>query len=210
MRIDLRLTSQADWIKVFDPRDGTVFVPMAKPIAIGEAVRVDLVVGDSGPTVILRGQVVAQRVEPPSGVMIALAPSEREKVNYVNGFVRGGLLNLREKRRLPVRLNVTYGGTTGPCVTFSKDLNEEGIFVLTDQPLPETSQVHLIITVPGHPEPLSLTGVVSHTVVPEDEDVPGMGIVFRLDEAQRARLIALVDELETALQSGGLPTTVIE
>jgi Tfp pilus assembly protein PilZ len=210
VRIDLRLTSQADWIKVFDPRDGTVFVPMAKPVPIGEQVRIDLVVGDSGPSVILRGQVVAQRDEPPTGVMVALAPSEREKINYVNGFVRGGLLNLREKRRLPIRLDVTYGGTTGPCVTVSKDINEEGIFVLTDQPLPETSQVHLILTVPGHAEPLSLTGVVSHTVVPEDEDVPGMGIVFKLDETQRGKLRELVDELEAALKTGKLPNSATE
>jgi uncharacterized protein (TIGR02266 family) len=195
---------------VFDPRDGTVFVPMAKPAPVGETVRVDLVVGDSGPSVILRGQVVAVREETPAGVMVALAPSEREKVNYINGFVRGGLLNLREKRRLPIRLDVTYGGTTGPCVTFSKDINEEGIFVLTDQPLPETSQVHLILSVPGKTEPLSLTGIVSHTVVPEDEDVPGMGIVFRLDDAQRAQLTSLVDELEEALKTGKLPNTTTE
>jgi uncharacterized protein (TIGR02266 family) len=210
LRIDLRLSSQADWIKVFDPRDGTVFVPMANPVPIGEGVRIDLVVGDAGPSVILRGQVVAHREEPPIGVMIALAPSEREKVNYVNGFVRGGFLNLREKRRLPIRLSVTYGGTAGPCVTYSKDINEEGIFVLTDQPLPEESQVHMILTVPGHTEPLSLTGVVSHTVVPEDEDIPGMGIVFRLDDGQRDRLIKLVDELEAALKTGKLPTTAVE
>lgn len=210
MRIDLRLASQAEWIKVFDPRDGTVFVPMAAPAKVGEAVRIDLVVGDSGPSVILRGQVVAVRDEAPTGVMVALAPSEREKVNYINGFVRGGLLNLRERRRLPVRLAVTYGGTNGPCVTVSKDINEEGIFVLTDQPLPETSQVHLLLTVPGRSEPLSLTGIVSHTVVPEDEDVPGMGIVFRLDDGQRAQLTQLVDELETALRTGALPTTLVE
>lgn len=210
MRIDLRLTSQAEWIKVFDPRDGTVFVPMARPAPAGETVRIDLVVGDAGPSVILRGQVVAVREEPPVGVMVALAPSEREKVNYINGFVRGGLLNLRERRRLPVRLDVTYGGTTGPCVTVSKDINEEGIFVLTDQPLPETSQVHLILTAPNRPEPLSLTGIVSHTVVPEDEDVPGMGIVFRLDDGQRRQLTELIDELESALATGKLPTTVTE
>jgi Tfp pilus assembly protein PilZ len=210
VRIDLRLTSQAEWIKVFDPRDGTVFVPIAPPPPVGEQVRIDLVVGDQGPNVTLRGQVVATRtVDPPIGAVIALGPTEREKVNYVNGFVRGGLLNLREKRRLPIRLDVTYGGTTGPCVTFSKDLNEEGIFVLTEQPLPETSQVHLILTVPNH-EPLSLTGVVSHTVVPEDEDVPGMGIVFRLDETQRAQLKKVVDELEEALKDGGLPSKAIE
>ena len=210
MRIDLRLTSQADWIKVFDPRDGTVFVPMARPAPVGEQVRIDLVVGDSGPAVTLRGQVVSNRSEAPAGVTVALSPTEREKINYVNGFVRGGLLDLREKRRLPVRLDVTYGGTTGPCVTFSKDINEEGIFVLTDQPLPETSQVHLLVKVPGQTEPLSLTGVVSHTVVPEDEDIPGMGIVFRIDDSTRARLIKAIDELENAMKTGKLPNNIVE
>jgi hypothetical protein len=28
--------------------------------------------------------------------LVGLGPAEREKVNYLNGFVRGGLLNLRE------------------------------------------------------------------------------------------------------------------
>jgi len=183
---------------------------MARPPAVGEPMRIDLSVGEPGPSIILRGQVVARRDKPPVGATVALAPNEREKVKYINGFLRGGLLDLRQKRRLPIRLNVTYGGTTGPCVTLSKDINEEGIFVLTDEPLPEASQVHLIVTVPQHPEPLSLIGVVTHTVVVEDGDVPGMGIVFRLDDTQQATLARVVDELEDALRTGNLPLPVVE
>ena len=205
MRIDLRLGSPADWIKVFDPRDGTIFVVAEQPPAIGVDIRVDLTCGDDGPRVILRGQVIGHRAATPHGCMIALGTSEREKVNYLNGFVRGGLLNLRDRRRLPIKLPVTYGGLKGPCQSHTRDINEEGVFVLSDEPLPEDAEVHLLITLPGRPQPLSLVGVVTHTVVPEDEDTPGMGIVFRLVDGEREEITAAVDDLEQAFLTGTLP-----
>ena len=157
----------------------------------------------------LRGTVVGTR-QAPSGVVVALGGSERDKINYLNGYVRGGLLNLREKRRLPIRLQVTYGAVEGPANTFTKDINEEGVFLFTDKPLPETSQVHMLVTVPGKPQPLSLMGKVSHTIVPSDEEPPGMGIVFELDDAQRELLIGVVKELEALLHEGRLPTNTVE
>lgn len=205
MRIVLHLDSPAAWIKVFDPRDGTVFVADPASPAINTDVRLDLDCGDGGPRVILRGQVIGHRTGPGAGYIVALGPSEREKVNYLNGFVRGGLLDLRERRRLPVRLPVTYGGINGPCSTHTRDINDEGVFVLSDEPLPEDAEVHLLITLPGRPQPLSVVGVVSHTVVPEDEDVPGMGIVFRLSDSERAEVTAAVDALEKAFLTGELP-----
>ena len=205
MRIVLHLGSPAEWIKLFDPRDGTVFVSGDKPPAIGTDVRLDLDCGDEGPRVILRGQVMGHRSGGSGGYIVALGPSEREKVNYLNGFVRGGLLNLRESRRLPVRLPVTYGGIKGPCATHTRDINEQGVFVLSDEPLPEDAEVHLLITLPGRTSPLSVVGFVSHTVVPEDEDVPGMGIVFRLSDSERKEVAAAVDALEKAFLAGELP-----
>lgn len=213
IRIDLRLPSESDWIKVFDPRDSTVFAPVDPPPANGTVVRIDLVVGTEGPRVILRGQVISRREDKrngPIGCTVAIGPNEREKINYINGFVRGGLLNLREKRRLPIRLPVTYGGLNGPCTTFTRDLNEEGVFILSDAPLPEDSEVHMLITVPNREQALSLVGIVTHTVVPEDEDVPGMGIVFKLDAEHRAILIQTVDELERAFLSGTLPESALQ
>ncbi len=205
LRIVVRLTSPAEWIKVFDPRDGTVFVVSDEPPPVGTEVRVDLYCGDEGPRVILRGEVIGHRSGGGGGLIAALGASEREKVNYLNGFVRGGLLNLREHRRLPVRLPVTYGGIKGPCETHTRDINELGVFVLSDEPLPEDAEVHLLITVPNRAQPLSVVGVVSHTVVPEDEDVPGMGIVFRLSDSERAEVSEAVDTLEKAFLSGDLP-----
>jgi uncharacterized protein (TIGR02266 family) len=207
VRLELRLDSHSEWIKIFDPRDWTVFVPTEAPIENGATLRIDLDVG--GWKVTLRGTVVGTREEP-AGVVVALGGTEREKINYLNGFVRGGLLNLREKRRLPIKLQVTYGAVEGPANTFTKDINEDGLFLFTDKPLPETSQVHMLVSVPGKPQPLSLVGKVSHTILAQDEEPPGMGIVFDLDDAAREQLQKVMEELEKLLDTGKLPPTAIE
>jgi Tfp pilus assembly protein PilZ len=209
VRLELRLNSQSEWIKIFDPRDWTLFVPTQGVDAIdqGTQLRIDLDVG--GWMVTLRGTVVGTRDEPP-GIVVALGGTEREKINYLNGYVRGGLLNLREKRRLPVRLQVTYGAVEGPATTTTKDINEEGLFLFTDKPLPETSQVHMLVTVPGKAQPLSLVGKVSHTILVHDEEPPGMGIVFDLDDNAREQLAQVIKEIEDALEKGALPTPAIE
>lgn len=206
-RVELRLSSHSEWLKVFDPRDWTVVVPASKPYEMGTNLRIDLDVG--GWLVTLRGTAVGRRDDPPA-VVVALGGAERDKINYLNGFVRGGLLNLREKRRLPIRLAVTYGAVEGPAATFTKDINEEGVFVFTDRPLPETSQVHMLLALPGRPEPLSLTGKVSHTIIAQDGEPPGMGIVFDLDDTARDRLAEIVRELEDQLHAGTLPTGTVE
>ena len=207
VRIELRLESQSEWIKIFDPRDWTVFVPTDDGIEHGTPLRIDLDVG--GWLVTLRGTVVGSREEP-TGIIVALLGTERDKINYLNGFVRGGLLNLRRKTRLPIRLAVTYGAIEGPAKTFTKDINEEGLFLFTDKPLPETSQIHMLVDVPGKPQPLSLMGKVSHTILAQDDEPPGMGVVFELDDAQRAQLAAVIRELEELMDNNALPDPVIE
>ena len=208
-RFEIRLNNHSEWIKIFDPRDWTVFVSSSDRFENGTTLRIDLDVG--GWLVTLRGTVVGHRDGPgQEGLLVALGGSERDKINYLNGYVRGGLLNLREKRRLPIRLQVTYGAVEGPASTFTKDINEEGLFLCTDRPLPETSQVHMLLTVPGKPEPLSLMGKVSHTVVQDDEETPGMGIVFELEDGQRDVLVALMAELEAQLRANLLPPTITE
>jgi Tfp pilus assembly protein PilZ len=207
VRFELRLASQTDWIKIFDPRDWTIFVPTVEAVELGTQVRIDLDVG--GWLVTLRGTAVGRRDEP-AAVVVALGGAERDKINYLNGFVRGGLLNLREKRRLPLRLEVTYGAIEGPEKTFTKDINEEGVFLFTDRPLPETSQIHMLLSVPGRPDPLSLVGKVSHTIIAIDDEPPGMGIVFELDETTRGEMIVIIRDLEQQLLAGKLPMTTLE
>jgi Tfp pilus assembly protein PilZ len=207
VRLELRLASQSDWIKIFDPRDWTLFVPTNTAIERGSNVRIDLDVG--GWLVALHGTVVGDR-DAPVGVVVALGGSERDKINYLNGYVRGGLLNLRAKRRLPIRLQVTYGAVEGPATTYTKDINEEGVFLFTDRPLPETSQIHMLVSLPGRSQPLSLFGKVSHTIIAQDDAPTGMGVVFDLDDAGRAQLAQAMRELEDQLHAGTLPTGLVE
>ena len=201
MRIELRLAGPAEWVKVFDPRDATIIVE-GDATPVGSDVRLDLII-EGGPRIVFHGQILGHRGS--GGSFVALGPTEREKVNYLNGFVRGGLLDLRTIRRLPLRLPVTYGGLSGTCHAFSRDINEQGVFVVTDDPLPEEAEVHLWITFPGVKQPVSTVGLVSHTVVPEDEDTPGMGIVFTARDAERKPLVDAIERLDQAFRSGSLP-----
>lgn len=211
-RVNLRLEDKSEWVKIFDQRDCTLFVRADAPPPVGESMRIDLSIGEDGPRVILRGTVASRREKSEgtllAGCTVALGHQEREKVNYLNGFVRGGLLNLREKRRLPLRLPVTYGSMDGPRKTYTRDINEEGIFVITEEPLPEETHIHLIVTVPNREEPLSLSGEVTHTVLIEDEDLPGMGIVFA-EEERSEELTRIIDELEESFLTGSLPEEVL-
>lgn len=206
-RVDVLLEDKSEWVKIFDPRDFTIFLRSDEPPQVGTPLRIDLSIGNDGPRIILRGTVAARREKSEgnlsAGCTVVLGPQEREKINYMNGFVRGGLLNLRERRRLPMRLPVTYGAIDGPRKTHTRDINEEGIFVITEDPLPEDTRIHLVVTVPNRPKPLSLTGDVTHTVLIEDEDLPGMGIVF-VEESRSDELTAIIDELEQAFLHGNL------
>ena len=208
-RIDFRLGDKSDWVKVFDPRDCSLYVACDAPPSIGDQVRVDLAIAESGPRIIFRGMVISRHAEGtednPPGCTVSLSQDDREKINYLNGFVRGGMLDLRETRRLPLRLVVTYGAVDGPRESFTRDINEEGVFVVTEDPLPEESEIHLIFKLPEEDRTLSLSGVVSHTVVVEDEDIPGMGIVFQFADGQEEELAGVIDELEKAFLAGSLP-----
>jgi len=213
MRLALRLADRHDWVKVFDPRGGGLFVATSAPPPTGSDVRVDLTVEDGGPRVILHGTVLWRREEAtakdPAGCSVGLAAGEREKVNFLNGYVRGGLLNRREKRRLPLRLPVTFGGLGGPVESSTRDLNEEGIFILTEAPLPEGTLVHFVLQIPGRDQPLELKGNVTHTVVVDDEDVPGMGICYVADEPVQKELVVIVDRLEREFMAGTLSDEII-
>jgi hypothetical protein len=106
-------------------------------------------------------------------------------------------------------LPVTFGGLDGPVDTFTRDINEEGIFILADAPLPEGTLVHFVVGIPGRAEQLELRGYVTHTVIVEDDDVPGMGVRYETDSTQSAELVTVVDKLEAAFMVGNLPDDVI-
>jgi hypothetical protein len=209
----LILADKTEWVKVFDPRDCTLFARCEEPPDVGVQTRVDLTVGTGGPRVILHGRVISRRAGSEDsgsrGCSIAIGFEDREKINYLNGYVRGGLLDLRQKRRLPIRLAVTYGGLEGPRRSFTRDINEEGVFIVTENPLPEQSVVHLRLEMPARAAVIALVGEVTHTVLVEDEDVPGMGIVFRFEDGEVEPFKNAIDELEQSFVSGRLPEEVL-
>jgi uncharacterized protein (TIGR02266 family) len=206
VRLELRLSSHTEWIKIFDPRDWTVLVGAAPATEQGDTVDLDLDVG--GWRVSLHGTVVGHR-DDPAGAVVALDGTERDKINYLNRYIRGGLINLRERRRIPIRLSVTYGAVEGPATTFTKDINEEGLFLFTDKPLPETSQIHMLVSLPGRGKPLSVRGKVSHTILANDDQPAGMGVVFELDDAGRGELRELITDLEAQIRAGKLPPDLV-
>jgi uncharacterized protein (TIGR02266 family) len=208
IHIALQLAHKNEWATIFDRMEHAIFVHDEDPPAVGESVRVDLTVGRGGPRVILRGEVVSRQPAAsglPSGFKLGLGLHEREKVNYLSGFVRGGLLDLREMRRLPIRLPVSFRSALRTGTGYTRDLNEAGVFIIDELPLPEETRVELELELPDTRDTLTLEGEVSHTVVVEDEDVPGMGIRFDADSAARQKLAKVVDELERKFIAGELP-----
>jgi PilZ domain len=204
-RLPINLAQPTDWIKIFDPTDWTVFVRTASQAEPGTPVSLDLAV--AGWSVSLLGSVVGSRGEEgDEGLVVAVSSSEREKINYLNGFVRGGLLNHREKRRLPVALTVTFGDIDGAATTTTKDVSDDGVFLNSKRPLPPTSQLHMLITIPGRNQPWSVMGKVSHIIGPHDDLPPGMGISLELNDVQRTEWMSILLELETRLAQGSLPS----
>ena len=119
---------------------------------MGERVTVE-VVFQGGPRVLLHGEVLWRRTtgdaraRPGAGVGIDAA--EQAKIRYLLGYVRGGLIDVRERRRLPVRLRVAYTGQKGRRVNFTRDLNEEGAFVRCAEMLDLGASTMLLISPPG-------------------------------------------------------------
>ena len=79
LRLTLALTDKSEWVKVFDPRGGGLFVATPSPPEVGTDVRVDLSIASGGPRVILKGSVVFRRTEvdgrAPIGCAVGLAVS---------------------------------------------------------------------------------------------------------------------------------------
>src|SRR5205823_6202267 len=112
------------------------------------------------------------------GVGVAVDKSEKGKLGYILGYVRGGMIDVRDKRRLPVRLRVAYTSTRGRRVNFTSDLNEEGAFVRTAEPLEIGERTELLISPPGGDyRPIEVRGVVARQSA-QGDDPRGVGVRF--------------------------------
>jgi serine/threonine protein kinase/Tfp pilus assembly protein PilZ len=213
-RLRLRVPNKDDWDRFFDPNiaGGGIFCPSNDPPEVGTAVRVEITfIG--GPRFFVRGAVTWRRPQlndprARAGVGVQLHPSERGKLNYVNAWVHGRVDDKRGLRRLPLRLRVTYSGRSGRRINFTRDLNEEGIFVRSRELLEPETRIRLTLMPPGQHKAFHLEGVVSRLV--EDREDRGMGIRLRFEnDAQRKNYVALIERLENQFLSGELSDDVL-
>ncbi len=209
--LHVRVATKEDWGRYYDPNiaGGGIFCPSNDPPKVGTSVRVEITFV-SGPRLFVRGIATWRRpkLNDPrarAGVGVQVHPSERSKLAYVNHWVKGQADDKRALRRLPVKLQVAYSGRAGRRVNFTRDLNEEGIFVRSRELLELGTPIELVLKPPGSKrKPLSLRGVVSRLV--DDIDDRGMGISLRFSDAKKETVYAnLVEELEASFLRGDLP-----
>ena len=206
-RLKLNLVERSDFQRYQDASLGAagLFVPNIEP-GVGDRVVVE-VIFQGGPRILLHGSVKWRRAtgdaRARAGVGVEFASSESAKMNYLLGYVRGGLLDVRERRRLPIRLKVAYTAPRGRRLNFTRDLNEEGAFVRTAEQLPVSSLVPLLIYPPGGDfRPIEVSGEVARQAEGTDR---GVGVVFKFpDEPMREQWGRFIARLESEYLEGKL------
>jgi Tfp pilus assembly protein PilZ len=208
-RLKLHLLDRGEFGKYQDPSlgPGGLFVPGAEPPGVGEHVTVE-VVFQAGPRVLLHGAVRWRRTagdaRARAGVGVEFGATETAKLNYLHGYVRGGLLDMRERRRLPVRLRVAYQASHARRVNFTRDLNEEAAFIRTAELLPVGATLELLVTPPGSDyRPLQITATVARHDEPEHERGAALMFTFRTPQ-ERERWQAFIARLESDYLDGRL------
>ena len=101
----------------------------------------------------------------------------------------------RRSERAPIGVRVDYATVDAFFSEFTRDINEGGLFIATEEPCAVDTVVSLQFTIPGIDEPVRTRGRVIWIA---EGDAPGMGIEFEgLDSAARARINQLVRRLRS-------------
>jgi hypothetical protein len=213
-RLKLHLIERSDFTKFQDPSAGGqgLFVPGNDPPGVGEPVTVE-VVFQGGPRVLFHGVICWRRATGDArtrpGVGVSVDSAERSKMNYILGYVRGGLIDARERRRLPVRLRVAYSSPRGRRINFTRDINEEGAFVRASELLEVGAKTLLLVSPPGGEyKPIEIHGLVARQQA--DAGERGVGVRFEFASTdERERITAFVTKLESDYLDGRLPDEVL-
>ncbi|MBK8482029.1 MAG: protein kinase [Proteobacteria bacterium] len=214
VRLRLRIPAREDWARYYDANlaGGGIFCPVGVPPQVGTPVRLE-VTFIGGPRCFLDGVATWRRTgrndaRARAGVGIQLHPTQRAKVSYLNRWVSGTASDQRQLRRLPLRLRVTYSGRTGRRVNFTRDLNEEGVFIRSHELLPVGTPIDLVLAPPTKQPPVYLLGRVCRLI--EEGPDRGMGISLSFPAAaERTRFGELVEEMERQFFAGELPEEVL-
>lgn len=98
----------------------------------------------------------------------------------------------REDTRVPIQLLVDYKSDGHYLFDFCKDLGTGGVFIQTQNPLPQGSEVDLTFTIPDSKETLVTKGQViwvQKEVQNREDCSPGMGVQFSNFGAEQRNIL---------------------
>ena len=209
------LEKREDWWDVCDPtiNERGLFCPVSAPPEVGEEVRVEIRFAD-GPLFLVSGRVMWRRPQlgdprARAGVGVKVDIADRAKLDYVNAWVRGGMMDKREGRRLPVRLRVTYTARSGRRINFTRDVGDDGLFVWSQELLDVNTPIKVLLSPPGTDyKPIQLQGTVVRLV--DTPNARGMGIRLEFSsDAERRMFTQFINRLEKEYLAGTLPDEVV-
>lgn len=103
----------------------------------------------------------------------------------------------RKFERAEIEVRVDYSTVDSFFTQFTRDINEGGLFIETNEPHPADTVVSLKFELPDRGEPIHVQGRVAWI---QTEGQSGMGIKFEnLDSGSRARINRLVRELRSTV-----------
>ena len=106
-------------------------------------------------------------------------------------------VELRRSPRAPLVVRIAYSTVDALFSEFTRNVNEGGLFIETDNPPPTDTRVALQFKLPGSDLPIQAHGRVTRIQAPGGDGPAGMGVEFE-NLGQDAR--ALVDELVRGLK----------
>lgn len=104
--------------------------------------------------------------------------------------------NRRRSERASLALRVEYETVDALFSDFTRNVNEGGLFIETDNPAPLESTVTLHFCLPGSDRPIKAGGRVVRVTAPPEP--PGMAVMFEeLDAEAQDQINELVRELRS-------------
>jgi type IV pilus assembly protein PilZ len=95
----------------------------------------------------------------------------------------------RRAERAPVVVRIEYSTVDALFSDFTRNINEGGIFVETDEPIPLDEKVELKLTLPGSSEFVHVSGRVVRVESTSADSVGGIAIEFEQLDARARELI---------------------
>jgi type IV pilus assembly protein PilZ len=106
-------------------------------------------------------------------------------------------IHQRRSARVPIEIKVEYKRINAFIADFTRDISGGGLFIRTDQPLPEGTEALFTLSIPRLETPVTLRGAVRRVVSrgdPEGDAGMGIELLFQ-DDQERIALKQVVDAL---------------